>query len=145
MLVLPPSIACPLPNLTIEWYLSGMGRDGPEIWKKSLSLWTCRLRTKISKNLTVKSKWKYLEAKFFFTLILPLKFENCHTHISLKVCFLGELVADIWEVDEFCIQEQVKIAENLSLRLIYQNIFSEQTEWRQNECGFYYFVFIWRM
>jgi hypothetical protein len=37
-------IACPLPNLTIEWFNSGMGNNGPEVWKiafqpkKSVSL-----------------------------------------------------------------------------------------------------------
>ena len=33
--LLPPSIACPLLNLTIEWKASGMGSNGPEVWKKA--------------------------------------------------------------------------------------------------------------
>ena len=31
LLHLPPSIACPLPNLTIERPSSGIGRNGPEV------------------------------------------------------------------------------------------------------------------
>ena len=34
MLRIPPSIACPFPNLTIECPFSVIGSKGPEIWKK---------------------------------------------------------------------------------------------------------------
>ena len=41
---MPPSIACPLPNLTIEWPYSGSGRNGPEVWKFILRLWIYKQR-----------------------------------------------------------------------------------------------------
>ena len=33
---MPPSIACPFPNLTIEWPCSAIGRDGPKVRQKVL-------------------------------------------------------------------------------------------------------------
>ena len=90
--MLPPSIACPLPNFTIEWLSSGMGNNGPKVCKKisiknSLRLSHLTIHKQIfHKQIVVRHKGCLIWKPHFWLLLKSTFFRRtgCSSSFCLK-------------------------------------------------------------